>query len=241
MTENKPNGETRTCASCTLKMKRPRRNIKRNSLCDCGGLNEESELIHDDYSKKPPQKFGQGNHALNVDIENLLCENILKLSNKNFIFDREGLQMFVKIYLDRLGVRVDRFKDNCPGIYWATAFFRRHRQRLDVSKAKATRNSETDKIHVSRAIITGFQEELMALLEVHPSTKSQASDCGMTCTPTQYSAHSSPVQKTVFKKKRPRKVTSVNSITKYIYKYRCATSVVTAFIKFQTCSTIKWS
>lgn len=166
---HKPSVKTKACAAFHTKMQRPRRDMKRNCLC------EISESIQHDHLRKSPQKPARRNYALSVADETLLCEHILTLSNKNFVFDRLGLRMFVKAYLDRLGKRVNRFKDNFPGKFWAKAFFKRHSLRLDVLKAKTTRNSVADRIQVSRAIITGFQEELMGLLEEQPSIKPHSS------------------------------------------------------------------
>ncbi|KAK3867105.1 hypothetical protein Pcinc_027419 [Petrolisthes cinctipes] len=145
------------------------------------------------HSEKSPQKQRYvGNTALSASEELLLCKHILMLSRKDFTFDSLGLRMFVKAYLDKRGIRVFRFKDNFPGHKWVKAFLKRHSQRLNMLMSK----KPSDRIKVSMAIMTGFQEQLVSPIEAQTSKETQVSSCGI---PSQASAHSSPCQHAVSK------------------------------------------
>lgn len=202
--------------------KRHKSRVKARTCVSCESCNVDNEMrkpTQRDGPKKSPQKSHYKGCALSIPDESLLCEHILTLSQKNFIFNNLGLRMFVKAYLDRLGMRVNRFKDNFPGKNWAEAFLRRHNQRLYVLSTKTDRNPVTNEMEVSRAINAGLQDEL--LLKAQPSTETEASShSDRSSSTSQYSTCSSSSQKGV---SSLRKVI-YEKVTTYQHYCRCTYS-----------------
>ena len=67
-----------------------------------------------------------GQPQLTLECEQLLVRTVEMLGEWKIPMTGMDIKMFVKAYLDRLGVQHRRFTDNCPGHEWLRGFIARH-------------------------------------------------------------------------------------------------------------------
>lgn len=123
-------------------------------------------------TRKAEKKFGvprrtlgykvKGEHASPVgrptvlasEEEHCFKQHILAMSEYGFPLDTLDLRMAVKVYLDKKGVNVKQFANNCPGQEWCYSFLKRHKdltQRFscNIKKKRAAISEETIRSYLS--------------------------------------------------------------------------------------------
>lgn len=116
--------------------------------------------------KKGNVKKQGGQTVLNNEEEDLLIRNINTCSDWGYPIDSYDLRLIVKNYLDKLGRKVVRFKDNLPGPEFVTSFLKRHRSQLS---KRMCENIKRSRAQVSRDILNEYFTNLsIALQDVPP-------------------------------------------------------------------------
>ncbi|KAJ8721086.1 hypothetical protein PYW08_006551 [Mythimna loreyi] len=117
-------------------------------------------LLRNKMPSRPPgapTTFSREEEALFVD-----C--ILRLSEYGFpliIFD---LRIVIRTYLEKIGRRVSKFKDYCPGTEWVSSFLKRH---SCLSQRFAT-NIKRSRAAIDRETITAYIENLKEVVRDIP-------------------------------------------------------------------------
>lgn len=101
--------------------------------------------ISDAVNRKHSKRQG-GQTVLSAEEEACIVERLVILSQWGFPLDTFDLRILVKLYLDRRGITVRRFKNNFPGWDWGYSFLKRHKHELSQRVAQ--------NIKVCRAAVT---------------------------------------------------------------------------------------
>lgn len=115
------------------------------------------------FHGKQTGKYG-GQPELSDDEENRLTEVLLLCAEWGFPFKSYDVRLMVQQYLNKLGKRTKRFKDNLPGIDWFKSFLLRHRD-LTIKLAE---NTKRVRAAVSYQIVEQYFTHLQASLEGVP-------------------------------------------------------------------------
>ncbi|CAH2016663.1 unnamed protein product [Acanthoscelides obtectus] len=76
------------------------------------------------------------------------CDCILRLSEYGFPLTAFDLRIVIRTYLDRIGRKVTKFRDNCPGTEWVSSFLKRRpcltqRFAANIKRSRAAVDKET--------------------------------------------------------------------------------------------------
>ncbi|CAH2004212.1 unnamed protein product, partial [Acanthoscelides obtectus] len=126
--ENKVSTQRRASEECGI----PRRTII-NQL----------KLLRSKMPSRPP-----GAPTTFSDVEELFVDCILRLSEYGFPLTAFDLRIVIRTYLDRIGRKVTKFRDNCPGTEWVSSFLKRRpcltqRFAANIKRSRAAVDKET--------------------------------------------------------------------------------------------------
>ncbi|PSN51977.1 hypothetical protein C0J52_18899 [Blattella germanica] len=106
-----------------------------------------------------------GQTSLSGDFENELVQCILTCCNWGYPVSSFDIRCFVKCHLDREGKKIDRFKDNMPGVKWAASFLSRYKTLLS---QRMCQNVKRSRVQVSSKVNEDYFDELEKTLEGIP-------------------------------------------------------------------------
>lgn len=96
-------------------------------------------IKHDNYWGRPT--------IFSEDEEKSFTSHIIFMSNYGFPIDKTDLRYIVKSYLDRLGKKVNTFRNNLPGLSWVSNFLKRnkplsYRLATNIKRSRAAINED---------------------------------------------------------------------------------------------------
>ena len=118
----------------------------------------------DKVNKTHPKVLG-GQPVLNMKDENMLVEGILRAAHWGFPLSSMDVRYIVKGFLDRSGRREVRFKNNLPGVEWATSFLKRHSRVLSV---RLCENIKRARAEVTKQTVEEFFQNIQGSLDGIP-------------------------------------------------------------------------
>lgn len=162
----KPSGARQNRKYSEVNLKKAVRDVINNKL----SLREASEkygvpimTISDHKRGKHTGKYG-GQTVLNDAEEEKLSKVLQLCADWGQPLKKIDIQLVVQGYLNRLGKREKRFKNNCPGKEWIISFLKRHKE-LTV---KMCENIKRARAGVTRETIKEYFDELEATLDGVP-------------------------------------------------------------------------
>ena len=112
--------------------------------------------------KRGPVKKQGGQTVLTEEEEQHLVQLIVLAGEWGYPLDKLDLRYSVKGYLDRKGVRVNKFQNNMPGLDWANSFLSRHK---NVLTQRLCENIKRARAGVSHETVNSYFDNLQTLLE----------------------------------------------------------------------------
>lgn len=120
--------------------------------------------LNDAVTRKHPRKPG-AQTVLSADVEDIIIKRLKTLADWGFPFDTLELRIFIKMYLDRCGITIRKFKNNLPGYDWARSFLTRHKQEVT---QRFSQNIKVSRASVTPETIRCYFKELETTLKDVP-------------------------------------------------------------------------
>ncbi len=117
------------------------------------------------HYKRQNLKSQGGQTILTATEEALIIERILFCAEWGYPFDRTGLRLFIKSYLDVRGKTIKRFKNNTLGVEFIHGFLERHKS---VLRERLCQNIKRQRAAISTQVITEYFDNLKASIDGVP-------------------------------------------------------------------------
>lgn len=115
----------------------------------------------------PNVKKHGGQTVLTETEENAIVSKLQMCAEWGYPLDMYGLRLIIKLYLDRLGKTIPKFKDNKPGKEFAYGFMKRHKDKLAV---RLCQNIKRARAGVSPEVINDYFNNLEDSLRDIPAS-----------------------------------------------------------------------
>ena len=120
-----------------------------------------------DKVKNSHPKIMGGQTVLDKKEEQVLVEGILRAAHWGFPLTSVDVRYIVKGYLDRSGKREKRFRNNLPGVEWATSFLKRHSRILSV---RLSENIKRARAEVTKTTVQEYFDTVLPTVDGVPSS-----------------------------------------------------------------------
>nr|CAI5864937.1 unnamed protein product [Callosobruchus analis] len=115
-----------------------------------------TECLTSIESKELTQRKARVPTTFSTEEEVLFVDCILRLSEYGFPSTAFDLRVVIETYLDKIGRRVPKFKENCPATEWVSRFLKRH----SCLSQRIAANIKRNRPAVGKETITAYIQNL---------------------------------------------------------------------------------